>query len=95
MANKRQPDVFGGRFYGRLTDGGPLVPAPPQRPDTWICRRVADFPAGIAPVGAAIGYCARCSAPIAYNPGRILSVPLDTPQVCMQCAGIQPLPIEP
>src|SRR4029434_7412152 len=38
--------VIGGRFYGRLTPGGPLVPTEKLvgEPDAWICRRLADFP---------------------------------------------------
>lgn len=93
MADKPKADVFGGQFYGRLTPNGPLVPAPPQRPDTWICRRVADFPRGL-PARAAVSNCSRCAVPIAYNPARFACIPPETPQVCMQCAGIQPLPIE-
>jgi hypothetical protein len=95
MNDDREADVFGGKVYGRLTPDGPLVEAPATAtPDVWICRRVADFPRGQAPAGSAPGHCSRCTAPIAFNPARIPIVPPATPKVCMQCARIQPLPIE-
>jgi len=90
----RPADVTGGKFYGRVTEHGPLVEAPAGTPDVWICRRVADFPGGQAPAASASGICSRCAAPIAYNPARLPTVPPTTPKVCMQCARIQPLPIE-
>lgn len=87
--------IEAGRLYGQTTDGRLLeLPADAGAADLWICRRVADFPRGLAPAGAAIGRCARCGAEIAYNPARVASVPPATPQVCMQCARIEPLPIE-
>ena len=97
MSDKKA-DVFGGKFYERDARGRMHeVPggAPPRAPDAWICRRVADFPNGIPPAGAATTTCRDCGVPIAYNPGRVLSVPIDTPQICMQCAHVRPLPIEP
>lgn len=87
--------ISGGQFFEHTRAG--MIPAgqtPSRAPDAWICRRVADFPRGIAPAGAAVGVCTECGASIAYNPGRVASVPLGTPQVCMQCASIKPLPIE-
>jgi hypothetical protein len=89
-----QADVFGGKFYGRVTPDGPLLEAPAGTPDVWICRRVADFPGGQAPAGSAPAICSQCAAPIAYNPARDATVPPATPKVCMQCARIHPLPIE-
>jgi hypothetical protein len=85
--------VDGGGFYERTRDG--LVPTEPAVPDVWICRRVADYPHGQAPVAAAIGGCHECGEPIAYNPARVPTVPPSTPRICMQCARIEPLPIEP
>lgn len=98
---KRPEDriVYGGRFYGRVTPDGPLVPADPaaiRRPDAWVCRRIADYPGGTLPAGAAPGTCVRCDAGIAFNPARaILPEMAGVPHVCMQCADIEPLPIDP
>lgn len=86
--------VEAGRFYARVTPDGPLLPAPASAPDVWICRRVADFPNRALPVGAAEACCDRCGAAIAYNPGRVAAVPAATPKHCMQCCGIEPLPID-
>lgn len=74
-----------GQYYQRV--GGRLEPATAGRPSVVICRRVADYAAG-PPTGAAIATCA-CGAAIAYNPE---GPHLDVPRVCMQCAGIDPLP---
>lgn len=83
----------GGRFYRKRTEDGPLVPVtnPDRPPDLWICRRVADFPAARVPEGGEVAACTRCSAPIVFNPRR----PFTTPKVCMQCANIEPVPMEP
>ena len=97
MAKKPiEPILRGGTFVGRVTPGGPLLPMAdpggPQSPDAWICRRVADYPAdALAPLrtrGAQQAVCVRCGAAILYNPARLV----DAPKICMQCAGIQPLP---
>jgi hypothetical protein len=61
-----------------------------QPPDVVVCRRVADFPAGQAPRGAGVAPCVECQTLIVYNPN---GPHLDRPRVCMQCRGIQPLPI--
>lgn len=82
-----------GRFY-RITESGRLIETiGPVDADVgvWICRRVEDFPDGRAPAGSATGLCSRCGASLVYNPSRRV----DAPKVCMQCAGIEPLPIEP
>lgn len=79
-----------GRFYGRTWDGRlEEVPGQDHQADVWICRRLCDFPGGRLPPGGEIAQCERCEAVIVYNPARQLAVP----RVCMQCAGIQPLPI--
>ena len=71
-------------------DHGQLHPAFATRhPDVCISRRVADFPGGVAPAAATIGTCAKCNAAIASD-GRFP----DRTRVCLQCAGIEPLPIE-
>lgn len=83
--------VNSGNYYGRDADGKLHrigdVDAPP---DIVICRRVADYPAGTR--DGQVGRCSQCAAPIRYNPDGPHQ---DRPRVCMQCAGIQPLPIEP
>lgn len=87
----RDADVFAGGIYqrdarGRMT---PVGDVSADLVDVWICRRVADFPTG-PPAGAALAACSRCAAAIAYNPARSLPAP----KICMQCAGIEPLPLE-
>jgi hypothetical protein len=86
--------VRGGRFYGRHTPDGPLVPADGFEgvPDLWICRRVVDYPGGRVPSGGEVSTCSRCAERIVFNPARQL--PIQTPKVCMQCARIAPLPME-
>jgi hypothetical protein len=91
---KKGQRVEGGRFYGKVTADGPLLPAPPSRPDVWVCRRVADFPGHLVPAGGVVGACTRCQAPIVFNPARQATVPATVPRICMQCADIAPLPIE-
>lgn len=88
---KSENEIHGGRFYGRLTRDGPLVPVdePLGEPDAWICRRVADFPQQQIPEGGLVAACSRCQAPIAFNPIHVSTAP----KVCMQCMRIQPLPI--
>jgi hypothetical protein len=91
---KQGQRVDGGHFYERDRATNALKPTGPGTPDVWICRRIMDYAPAPVPVGAAIGTCARCGFAIAYNPARVPTVPRDTPQVCMQCAGIEPLPME-
>lgn len=74
--------------YLRTDQRGNLQPADAGNPDAVICRRVADY-ASSPPAGAALGACDQCAAPIAYNPE---GPHLDRPRICMQCAGIEPLP---
>jgi hypothetical protein len=80
-----------GTFYGRTRDGR-LVEIGSRlgdaEPDLWICRRVIDYPPPGPPREAASDLCTTCGAAIAYNPARQVIAP----KVCMQCAGIQPLP---
>lgn len=94
----RKGTVTPGRFYG-ITRTGELVPIPieamtGEAPGLWICRRLADFPEGKAPSGAAVSVCSRCGVALAFNPAPRAEVPADTPKVCMQCAAIEPLPIK-
>ena len=83
-----------GRLYRRRWDGAleETTAATDGEVEVWICRRVADFMR--VPTGAAVAHCGRCGEEIAYNPRRLRTVPGDTPKVCIQCAGIEPLPIE-
>jgi hypothetical protein len=67
---------------GRLHEVGP-GPAP----DVTICRRLADFPDG-APGSATVIACATCGALVA-TANRFP----ERPTICMQCAGIEPLPV--
>jgi len=84
--------VDGGKYYG-VTFAGRLVPLGDVDvvPDKIICRRVADFPRGVPPPGAAIVPCVTCGASVAMNPK---GPHRDRPFVCMQCEHVQPLPIE-
>jgi len=92
--------VYGGGFYGRRTASSPLEsvgPSPGRPADAWICRRLADYPPGRLPPVWAGASCSRCHAVIVYDPDTLRRTPdvrPDTPKVCMQCAGIQPLPFE-
>ena len=92
MTKRRRQVVDPGRFYQCEPDGA-LTPVVPTAPDVWICRRVDDFPGQRAPEGAALAVCETCGAGIAFNPARLAEVPPETPRVCMQCAGLEPLPI--
>jgi hypothetical protein len=84
-------DTRPGAFYLRQP-GRPLIESTDSaRPDTWICRRVVDYPDGHVPPGGLVDTCRHCSALVAYDP--LSPVPPDTPKLCMQCAGIQPLPM--
>ena len=87
----RRTTVRAGQYYGEPHDGGPLVPlaVPPRPPDVVVCRRVADFPGGQVPPGAAVVGCAQCAAPIVYNAARQYAAP----RVCMQCMQIAPDPL--
>ena len=83
-------DVHGGQYLerdwtGRLTDASPGVP------DVIICRRVADYAPSPVPPTAAVTDCTRCGAAIAFNPANPHATCL---KICMQCGGIEPLPIE-
>lgn len=90
MTKKKGPIVDGGRFYGRITPDGPLLPAPHgSTPDVWICRRVVDFPGGRVPEGGRVANCSQCGAAIVFNPARQVAAP----KICMQCGDIEPLPI--
>jgi hypothetical protein len=86
----KKPDVFGGGYYAP-DDSGRLQPVdhPDGAPIAWVCRRLSDFP-GAPPAGYAVTTCCGCTALIAFNPGRTV----DAPKVCMQCAGLQPLPFD-
>lgn len=93
LARTTEPDVFGGQFYLH-GPGVPFVPIgemAPRQPDAWICRRVVDYPAQRVPAGGEVTPCARCAAPVVYNPKR---EGITAPKVCMQCSGIIPCPIE-
>jgi hypothetical protein len=88
-------DVSGGQFYERTPTGRMTVTTPEGRaPDAWICRRLCDYAPSPIPAAAGIAHCARCGFAIAFNPARLATVPPDTPKICFQCGGIQPLPME-
>jgi len=82
--------VKGGQYLlrdwtGRLRD------AAPGTPDHVICRRVIDYAPAPVPPTAAIAECMRCGAAVAFNPAGPHPNRL---KICMQCGGIEPLPIE-
>jgi len=83
--------VTGGQFFERTPAGfTPVGQTAPRAVDGWICRRVADYPGRRFPPEGRIAACTKCGAPIVFNPARNV----EAPKVCMQCAGIQPLPID-
>lgn len=67
---------------------GKMRPHAPADPDVVISRRIADFPDGTPPAAALIVACSECGALVA-NDGRYR----EKPKICLQCAGIEPLPI--
>lgn len=78
-----------GKYYLRA---GALVPVgdAPGPPDVVVCRRVVDYAPQPVPGGAAFTQCRLCTSVVAFDP--------DGPhqhvgKICMQCAGIKPLPI--
>jgi len=82
--------VTGGKYYRETNDGDYVeVDAPATPPDTWICRRVADFPGRVLPAGTEVTRCCLCGIATAYNPAR----EVDAPKSCMQCNGIEPEPM--
>jgi len=92
--------TVGGRMYERDALTGRIVKEVPRDtgiPDVVVCRRLRDYPtdprlrAAALPETAAVTGCSRCGFAIAFNP---LGPHQDRPKVCMQCAQIQPLPIE-
>lgn len=87
MGRITKPGLYGVTWTGEHVkvgdDFGP--------PSEVVCRRVADYPKGKPPAAARITTCADCGRRIAFNPAGPHQ---DKPKVCMQCAGIQPLPIE-
>jgi len=89
-AAMKRAETKSGQMYAR-TPAGELEEVPNYlEPDVVLCRRVADFPNQQAPAGATLGTCRTCEAVIAFNPAKFP----DKPHVCMQCAGIEPLPME-
>lgn len=80
-----------GRFYGIDPDGARFeVAVPAAGPDVWVCRRVADYAPGTIPADASVANCEHCAAPLVFNPARTFTAP----KHCMQCEGIEPLPME-
>lgn len=84
--------ILAGHYYGddgrRLHDLGTLNAEPV--PDQIVSRRLADFPGGVAPAGGTLDRCPRCHQAIVTNRAKFPTVP----RICMQCAHIQPLPLE-
>jgi hypothetical protein len=90
MMNKKGQPVSAGNFY-EVGPSGMTPTAPRPTADAWVCRRVADYPGGAPPAGAAVAACTVCGAAVAHGPWRFPSS--DPPKVCMQCASITPGPI--
>ncbi len=86
---KRGTRVNSGEYFLR-TPGGSLEPTAPGIPDVVICRRVVDFPGAQVPPGGIVTICRDCEAQIVTNRAKFP----DRPRICMQCASIEPLPIE-
>jgi hypothetical protein len=86
---KRGRVVNSGEYFERAPDGR-LEPAAPGVPDVVMCRRVEDFHGGQVPAGGIVTVCRECDAAVVTN---LLKFP-DRPRICMQCARVQPLPIE-
>jgi hypothetical protein len=82
--------VLSGGYYLHQPDGT-LAPVTAAVPDFVICRRVGDFPANQPPASASIAPCATCGELIAFNPQGLYR---DRPRICLQCADVEPLPIE-
>lgn len=83
--------VTGGQYLERDWTGRLIDTARRDTPDVVICRRVVDYAPAPVPPTAAITECTRCGAAVAFNPAG----PHPTrPKICMQCGGIEPLPIE-
>lgn len=83
-----------GRFYVRHPVTGQFEEVRAGTPaEAWICRRLSDYAPGTLPAGAWRGTCTVCGAVVGYNPRSVELVPPGTPKVCMQCAGIEPLPL--
>jgi hypothetical protein len=83
-------ETLPGRFFemgddGEMTDLGPTFREGAQ---LWICRRVRDHPR--IPADAGICACRSCGCAIVFDPKRLFDI--QAPKVCMQCAGITPLP---
>ncbi len=85
----KRKDVDGGRYYELGDKGYKEVPA--HEPDLVVCRRLADFPPGHTYMQEPeLGPCRICGETVVsqkYGPHT------DRPRVCMQCAGMHPLPI--
>jgi len=83
-----------GHYYGRLADGRLMEVSAEDvnhaAPDAVICRRVVDFPGRRVPDGALVAVCRDCQLLVAFNP---VGPFLDRPRLCLQCAGIKPLPL--
>ena len=84
MSRKREVDA--GRFY-RVGEDVTEV-APREKVTWWVCRRVADYDTP-TPTGAAHDDCGLCGERIVYNPASTVR----GSRICMQCAGITPLPM--
>lgn len=88
--NDKDRRVDAGQYVERDWRGH-IKQVAPQRPDAILCRRLVDYPNGEAPAGADLDTCQKCSALVAYNPNGPHQ---DRPRICMQCGGIEPLPME-
>ncbi len=89
--SKSKDQINGPGLYGILPSGDAVkLPDDYAMPDEVICRRVGDYPNGVPPAAARLAPCATCGCLIAFNPAGPHQ---DTPKICMQCGGIQPLPM--
>src|SRR5262245_59315514 len=93
MAPQRKhmaPRLVHGGEYINLETGARVAPG---EPGVVVCRRLEDLPTGFALAargGIRIARCGACGTAIAYS---LKSPHADTPHICLQCAGIEPLPM--
>jgi hypothetical protein len=85
MSRDKDRYVFGGMFF-EVKDGR-FSPVDPVPPDVVVARRLRDFEPEDMPAAARLVACAECGCAVvteAKFPEKL--------RVCMQCAGIQPMP---
>ena len=70
---------------------GPLVPTTPGTPHVIVCRRVVDVRAASDPGGRRVYAVHRVQRARRASPAGPHQ---DVPKICVQCARIEPLPMD-